>query len=140
MKARFIPQVALLVLAIVAPAGVTNGKGPSASQVREQFEFEIRDFKVSHQGGNVLTLKVRYDYRAGLRAANYPDFRELAKACEEFLRTYPNNTDFWEILNLKLTARLLRDFPALASITIEIRVAADDHDPYFRASTVTRTR
>jgi hypothetical protein len=83
---------------------------------------------------------LRYTYRTGLKAADYPDFRKLAETTEEFFRSYPNDGDFWEIVNLKLTAKLLRDFPALVNLTVEIHVMPTDRIPFARTSTVTRTR
>ena len=109
-------------------------------RVVERFEFELRDRAVAHQGGNTLNLKVTYLYQPRLKLADYPDFTQLVRACEEFFANYPNRTDFWEILNLKLTRLLLAKFPALASITIEIHVAPTASIPYPRTSTVTRFR
>ena len=116
-----------------------SGAGPPG-RISERFQFEIPKLAVAHQGGNELTLRVSYDYARGLKARDYPDFRQLALACEEFFRSYPNQTDFWEILNLKLTGNLLANFPAVASITVEIQVAPSARIPYPRASVVTRMR
>ncbi|OAI42360.1 hypothetical protein AYO41_00935 [Verrucomicrobia bacterium SCGC AG-212-E04] len=109
-------------------------------KVAEGFQFELRDRSVAHQGGNTLNLKVSYTYRPRLKVSEYPDFTRLARACDDFLSGYPNQTDYWEILNLKLTSQLLAKYPALASITIEIHVAPTAAIPYPRASIVTRTR
>ncbi len=126
------------VLLSVAPATL-RALEPRSSVV-ERFEFELRDRAVAHQGGNALNLKVTYTYQPRLKPAAYPDFTLLARACDEFFASYPNRTDFWEILNLKLTSLLLAKFPALASITVEIHVAPTASIPYPRSSTVTRTR
>ena len=134
-----IPLIALLALLAGPPASSLPARDLRATRVHEQFEFELRDVKVSHQGGNTLTLKIRYDYRGGLKPSEYPDFTVLAKACEDFLRTYPNDSDFWEIVNLKLTALLLHDFRALTSVTSEMRVAPTERIPFPRASTVSRS-
>ncbi len=141
MKIRLLASITLLLLcaAPAAPVQAREREWP-LTRAHERFEFELRDLKVAHQGGNTLTLKLRYDYRRGLKPADYPDFRKLAQTCEEFFKGYPNDADFWEILNLKLTARLLREFPALAAITVEIHVAPTERIPYPRASTVTRSR
>ena len=141
VKIRLLASIALLLLCCRAGrAGAGAGADWPLTRVQERFEFELRDLKVAHQGGNTLTLKLRYDYRPGLKPAEYPDFRKLAQSCEEFFKGYPNDTDFWEILNLKLTARLLREFPALAAITVEIQVAPTERIPFPRSSTVTRSR
>ena len=86
------------------------------------------------------TMARSLDYRPGLKARDYPDFTSLARTTQEFLQTYPNDTDFWEILNLKLTDMLLHEYPALAAITIEIQVAPTEKIPFPRASMVTRSR
>ena len=135
-----IAPIALLVFLSGPLTPSLSAKDPRSTRVQEQFEFVMRELKVAHQGGNTLTLTLRYDYRPGLKPAEYPDFRRLAQTCEEFFKGYPNDKDYWEVLNLKLTARLLREFPAVAKMTVEIQVAPTDQIPFPRASTVTRTR
>ena len=144
MKERPIVRVSLV--ALLVALAYFPGSTAEAREVRtrtglsEQFQFEMHDLKVAHQGGNTLALKVSYDYRRGIKPSEYPDFTRLAGACDEFFKSYPNATDFWEILNLKLTALLLREFPALDSVTVEIHVAPTERLPYARASVATRTR
>ncbi len=113
---------------------------PRAARVIEEFAFEIRDHPVVHQGGNILTLKVRYRYRDGLKLEEYPDFTKVAAQTEEFFARYPNQTDFWELVNLKLTTLLLENYAAFSSVTVEILVSPSSRIPYSRSSTVTRSR
>ena len=127
-------------------ATVADDKPPPASAaattatLQEGFSFSLQNLQVSQQGGNTLDLSVRYAYRAGIRNDEYPDYRLLARTCEEFLRDYPNKKAFWEVLNKELTATLLERFPALNSITVEMQVEPTSTIPQPRASTVTRTR
>ena len=106
----------------------------------EEFSFLIRDFKVTHQGGNTLNINVRYRYKANTLVSDYPDFRLIAKDIETFLTNYPNDTDYWEIVNKKITLLLLDKYSALASVTSEIEVSPTTTVPYLRSSIVTRTR
>jgi hypothetical protein len=138
LRLRFV--ILLLCCALFAFSSPAVRAAEPSGKVVEGFQFELRDRAVAHQGGNTLTLKVSYTYRPRLRVSEYPDFTLLARACEDFFASYPNQTDFWEILNLKLTKLLLAKYPALASITIEIHVAPSASISYPRASTVTRTR
>lgn len=136
LRRLFVSFCAVVLPVVAVPSHAAEGQ----ETVAEGFQFEMRDLAVAHQGGNSLNLKVSYQYKLRLKADEYPDFTLLNRASEEFFAGYPNQTDFWEILNLKLTGALLEKFPALASITIEIRVAPTPRIPFPRASTVTRTR
>ena len=78
----------------------------------ESWTFSIDDYAVQHQGLHVIDLRVDYDYRAGIGSSNpfeYPNFLPLAHFIEDFLVNYPNETDFWEIVNRKLVEGLLTD-------------------------------
>ena len=72
--------------------------------------------------------------------ADYPDFRWLAKDVETLLSNYPNKTDYWEIVNKQITALLMKKYPAIASLTCELRVDPSPVVPYSRFSRVTRKR
>ncbi|KAM3099958.1 hypothetical protein ACKFKF_13300 [Phormidesmis sp. 146-12] len=37
----------------------------------------------------------------------YPEFTQIYNYIDNFLKTYPNETDFWEILNKNLVSDLL---------------------------------
>lgn len=119
---------------------VTKSRRVSNGRLIEEFSFLIKDFKVDHQGPGVLNITVKYRYRAGIQLKDYPDFRWLAKDIESLLTNYPNETDYWEIVNKKITAMLLEKYVALISVTSQIDVAPSTDVPYFRTSTVTRSR
>lgn len=106
----------------------------------EEFSFLIKDLKVNHQGESLLNITVKYRYRANIQLKDYPDFRWLAKDIENLLTNYPNKTDYWEIVNKQITAMLLEKYPALTTVTSQIDVSPSTEVPYFRTSTVTRTR
>ena len=111
------------------------------TSLTEEFSFSIKDFKIDHQREiNNLNLGVTYRYASKLPATKYPDFRLVAKDIEMLLSHYPNKTDYWEIMNLKLTSMVLRNYPAIARITVRIDVSPSTTDPYARSSIVTRSR
>jgi hypothetical protein len=113
----------------------------SESQLVEEFSFAIKDFKMDHQSQmNNLNISVRYRYSANITKADYPDFRWLEKDIETSLTNYPNKADYWEIVNKQLTATLMKKYPSLTRVTIEIEVAPSSLVPFLRSSTVTRYR
>src|SRR5689334_11102363 len=75
----------------------------------EEFSFLIKDFKINHQGeANTLNISISYRYVANIANADYPDFRWLAKDVETLLANYPNKTDYWEIVNKRITELLMK--------------------------------
>jgi hypothetical protein len=112
----------------------------SASLI-EEFSFLIKDFKVEHQGEhNVLNIEIVMRYVPNATKADYPDFRAVAKDIEKFLTDYPNEEDYWEIVNKALTAQLLKEYSSLAMITCAITLDPVPRVPYTRTSRVTRVR
>jgi hypothetical protein len=106
----------------------------------EEFSFVIKDLKVDHQGGNTLNISLRYRYKANVLVSDYPDFRLVAKDIETFLTKYPNDTDYWEVVNKKITLLVLDKYSAIASVTSQIDVSPTAAVPYFRSSITTRAR
>jgi len=107
----------------------------------EEFSFLIKDLKIDHQSEiNNLNISVSYRYVVNITNSEYPDFRLLAKDIESLLINYPNETDYWEIVNKQLTSLLLKKYPPLMSITCELKVDPSRLDPYIRSSRVTRER
>ena len=110
-------------------------------RLSEEFSFLIKDFKIDHQGeNNTLNISISYRYVVNIANSDYPDFRWLAKDVETLLSNYPNKTDYWEIVNKQVTSLLMKKYPALASVTCEMRVDPSRQVPYTRTSRVTRNR
>jgi hypothetical protein len=136
-------------LAVVQAQSLTAGKTPFAAPQKqpadgplsEEFSFQIKDFKIDHQGDtNTLNISISYRYVVNIANADYPDFRWLAKDVETLLSNYPNKTDYWEVVNKQVTALLMKKYPAVAGLTCEIKVEPSQLVPYARSSRVTRER
>jgi hypothetical protein len=128
------------------PSATKRNTKPGATTVKsgglvEQFSFLIKDFKIDHQGeNNNLNITIWYRYKAHLSNAEYPDFMLIARDIETLLTNYPNEGDYWEILNKKITLMVLEKYPAIAKITSQMQVSPSPKDPYLRSSIVTRDR
>ncbi len=122
----------------------TKRERATATKLRvliEEFSFLIKDFKIDHQGEhNNLNITIRYRYKAGVTKAEYPDFTLVLKDIEGMLTNYPNEDDYWEIVNKKITLMVLEKYPAITSITSEIQVSPSRNTPYLRSSIATRER
>jgi hypothetical protein len=47
----------------------------------------------------------------------------IAREIETLLTNYPNEEDYWEILNKKITLMVLEKYPAIAKITSQMQVS-----------------
>ena len=107
----------------------------------EEFSFLIENFKMDHQTQtNNLNISISYRYVVNITKTQYPDFRWLAKDVETLLNNYPNKDDYWEIVNKQITSLLLKKYPAITSVTSELKVDPSSLIPYTRSSRVTRQR
>lgn len=107
----------------------------------EEFSFLIKDFKIDHQTEvHNLNISISFRYVANITKSDYPDFRWLAKEVETLLSNYPNEDDYWEIVNKQITSLLITKYRALASVACELKVDPSPLVPYTRSSRVTRER
>ncbi|WP_413172892.1 hypothetical protein [Anabaena azotica] len=110
-------------------------------QHQEVFTFQMSNYPIQHQGGAILNVKVAYRMTPEAIAQNtYPDFVPIRKDIDKFFVNYPNEADFWEILNKKLVQMLLDKYPQMASLSIEIGVTPTVQEPLYRSSIVHSTR
>lgn len=132
----------LVIAAIIAAASNWSMiYSQSADQLVEEFSFLIKDFKIDHQGeNNILNISISFRYADKIVKSQYPDFRWLAKDVETLLTDYPNEDDYWEIVNKEITALLLKKYPAITTITCELKVDPSRLVSYTRSSRVTRER
>ena len=120
---------------------VSREKQQTSGPLIEEFSFQIKNFKVDHQTENInLNISISYRYVVNIANSDYPDFRLLAKDVETFLTNYPNEEDYWEIVNKNLTSALLNKYPAISSVTSEVTADPTPLDPYVRSSRVIRER
>lgn len=107
------------------PAVAQTLSAQSISQCDRQqeiFTFQIPNY-ADAQNGAVLNIKVAYRLTPEAIAKNdYPDFIPIRKEVITYLTNYPNNADFWEIVNKNLAKRLLDKYPQISSLSIELEV------------------
>jgi hypothetical protein len=131
---------------LVSPGLATASPGKGC-----QFSFD--NYTIEHQGGATINLLVRCNYKKWMRATGllkYPEFTQIYNYIDNYLKTYPNETDFWEILNKNLVSDLLTQAIPTAfgieyqladvvdSLTVEIDVLQGSSDvPVPRSSIVT---
>ncbi|MEA5496131.1 hypothetical protein VB834_05230 [Limnoraphis robusta Tam1] len=139
----------------VPRSSIVTGTPGTEVTLDESWSFAFKDYAVEHQGQSVIDLLVSYDYVEGIGENDpfeYPDFTQISNYVEGFLANYPNETDFWEILNKNLVTDLLtQPIPTsfgfdyqlanvLDSLTVEIGIKPGSSDVFVpRSSIVTGT-
>jgi len=111
-----------------------------SGQLKEDGNFYLKDYAINHQGLNKINIDIGYQYKPEITPNEYPDFRQIYNSIYNFLTNYPNETDFWEIVNKNLTQNILNENPAFAVIDININVFPSQNLPYNRTSKFTRTQ
>jgi hypothetical protein len=142
LSAAVMPVIYSQSLTTAHKFGKTNHASPeNGRRLIEEFSFVIKDFRMDHQTEtNNMNISISYRYMVNIANPDYPDFRLLAKDVETLLNNYPNEDDYWEIVNKQATSLLMSKYPALSSITVEITIDPTRHDPYTRTTRVTRER
>lgn len=139
--------------AIVDAIPVKAATSNTNTGLGESWSFGFENYPISHQGQAVIDLTLSYDYVDGIGENDpfeYPEFTQIYNYIDTFFTTYPNETDFWEILNKNLVTDLLsKPIPTafgfdynLAEVVDNLTVEIDVHPgssgvPYSRSSTVT---
>jgi hypothetical protein len=110
-------------------------------EMKEDFDFQLKNYRILHHGFvHNIDIDIRYQYIKGISNGQYPDFLKLEDDIKQFLVNYPNETDYWEIINKDLAKMLLVKYPQLSSITLKIYVHPDAKVTRPRSSTVTLSR
>jgi hypothetical protein len=142
MKCKFLVVSSILILScnvFVAPSlAQTIAK---CEQQQEVFGFQVPNYTTKHQGGAILNIKVAYRLTPEAIADNtYPNFIPIRKDIDKFLVNYPNEGDFWEVVNKKLVKMLLDKYPQMSSLKLEMGVQPTPSEPFPRSSIVQSTR
>ena len=120
---------------------------------KETFAFSIEDYYIEHQGTAILDIDVTLEFKTpkGQRKSkDYYEFQQIIHYIDSYLVDYPNETDYWEILNTNLATSLITETiptawntsyklaKSVAELSVDIEVQAGSGGPaYTRSSSVT---
>jgi hypothetical protein len=114
---------------------------PQCNLHQEIFSFQIPTYAIQHMNGAILNIKIAYRLTPEAITKNdYPDFMPIIKEIDNYLINYPNESDYWEIVNKNLVKHLLNKYPQISSLNTELAVMPTPKAPFSRSSTVRSTR
>lgn len=106
---------------------------------QKKTQIAIKNYRIKHQGLNTLNIVIEYSYHYGLAIANAFNTDLIYRQLNLLLINYPNEEDFWEVMNCYLTEGILKLNPQLSEVTITIAVHPNGEFPYHRSTTVNQT-
>lgn len=142
MKRKLLLTFLILILSFTGLTFPALAQTPlKCEQQEEIFTFQMPIYAIQHQGGAILNIKLAYRLTPeAIAQRDYPDIMPIRKDIDNFFVNYPNETDFWEILNRNLAQLLLDKYPQMSSLSLEINVMPTPQEPFSRSSIVKRTR
>jgi hypothetical protein len=106
----------------------------------QNWSFSVKGYAVEHQHiANTINIAVKYSLKESSTALNAANFMPLLNRMTQFFVEYPNEDDYWEVVNRRLTEMILQEHPEMRSITISLEVLHRDTIPHTGISTVTAT-
>ncbi|MBW4574730.1 MAG: hypothetical protein KME08_05540 [Aphanothece sp. CMT-3BRIN-NPC111] len=143
MKRGLLLTSTVLILSLnvfILPA-LSQTSQQKCEQQEEIFTFQVPTYAIQHQGGAILNIKVAYRLTPeAIAQKDYPDFVPIRKDIDKFLVNYPNETDYWEIVNRNLVKYLLDKYPQMSSLSLELGVMPTPQEPFARSSIIKSTR
>ncbi|ANV83884.1 hypothetical protein AWQ21_05500 [Picosynechococcus sp. PCC 7003] len=141
-KKLFCFGLALWLLVLPTPKAIATPLDPCLLR-EESFGFTIDDYAIEHQEWAILDIAVDFRYvdQPTAQRKNYINLVPIAAEIDRFLKAYPNETDYWEIVNRHLTELIFANHPQMSALKIKIDIAKGSKaEPYARHSVVSLTR
>lgn len=112
----------------------TNSDFPSMTH-----SFFIKEYPINHQGNNRLNISVSFTDQNDDLTKEAKTIDAIHAQIKDFFTNYPDEWDFWEVLNQKLVKAIFASHPVMSYITIKLEVLPTEKFPNIRTTTVTLT-
>jgi hypothetical protein len=148
----------LFAISQTQPVAQTSESLPETESLQGELGFLIEQYPIHHQGANKLNITLSCTLKASYGDSNFidhainnpdnpdnldqvaaPDSLMVYHQITDFLRSYPNEKDYWEIVNRNLTEAILAKNSMVASVTATLEVLPTQQAPYTRSTTVTHS-
>lgn len=125
-----------LLKAIILLVFISFGTGQLWAQAPQQsisernyFQFEVPNYETQRQGGQTVSIYVRFAYKKGLPSSEYVDYRLMRALVLTYMEPsteYPAEL-FWEILATAMGRELMKKYP-IEGVSIQL-IVLDNQDP-----------
>ena len=91
--------------------------------LKETFMFTKLKYLICNETFKELDLQVAFNFKENPQPADYPDYRSVDAAMEEFFAEQPVSLSKWSLLKPQLEGFLLKRFPSFSTIDVSVKVA-----------------
>lgn len=105
------------------PRESTVEYGRERQALKETFMFTKLNYLICNESFKALDLLVAFNFKEKPTPADYPDYRVVDSAMEEFFAEKPVSLSKWSLLKPQLEAFLLKRFPSFAEVEVSVKVA-----------------
>lgn len=99
--------------------------------VVESISLPITSYGIEHQGPQVIDLNTELTYNQNLGIREYPPFEDIYAMLFKLMEEYPIESDYWETLVKSMSADILKAYPQVSSIDMDLLVYPMKTLPYF---------
>jgi hypothetical protein len=111
-----------ILIILIITLSLLHGFNLQAQILMKTDSVIIMNYEVHHQGINHLDINIKYNYISTRSPGLGPIPSILARDLDSILVLYPNTTDWWEIVNKKITAFYMNHYPGIDSLSSNILV------------------
>lgn len=138
----------MVFLAIISfgPASLWAASNQNTHDERNYFQFVIPKYDTQRQGGQKVTVYVRFAYNKGLASSKYIDYRVMREDVLKYMEPseeFPAEV-FWEILATQMGRELMKNYP-VEGVSVQLEVLDNqnpntyepgDHGPVFTTGNI----
>jgi hypothetical protein len=144
---HLIKSIAFASLLLCSSTSFSAPRPPIGAHESNHFQFVIPKYKTHRQGGQVVSIYVKYAYKSGLPTSEYFDYRVMREEILTYMEpndAFPENT-FWEPIATQIGRDIMAKYP-LAGVSIFLEVMDNqnpntyepgDHGPVFTSGNIT---
>lgn len=121
--------VVLIVVMVFQPIAYAADANQATHLERNYFQFVIPKYETTRQGGQKVSVYVRFAYKKGLPQSEYVDYRVMRTDLLNYMEPsdkYPTNV-FWEVLATVMGQDLMQHYP-LEGVSVQL-VVFDNPNP-----------
>jgi len=89
----------------------------------KDLSFSVQDYIVEHQWmTNKVNITVNYALKEDELSTHSEDLTLISNRIAQFLEGYPDEDDYWEVVNQRLTKTVFQEHPEMRSLTISLEI------------------
>lgn len=136
----------LLTMVFFGTTSLWASSNQNTKDERNYFQFVIPKYETQRQGGQKVTIYVRFAYNKELPSSKYVDYRVMREEVLKYMEPseeFPSEV-FWEVLATQIGRELIKNHP-IEGVSVQLEVLDNqnpnayepgDHGPVFTSGNI----